>query len=266
MIKFQKITGVSLQDSSLPKITISPEGQAMGAVPGWACMFDPEYITIPSSPEENSALNRSSGRFVLTGRGSSSSPEKVEEDGLPFIRAYGQDFLNMLGDRDVDPERWTVFAVIKNDPEDVTGSGRARNFIVLSEPGDTADGISLSVSYSNQTGNFIVYEYDDDVPNMPQRISVEAGLLDNELALVMATFSVENGIKAYVNGQLAGEEPDDKRPLTHGYNADQYRFFRLFRGQYGMAGILSADLGSPENEGHRRAIEKFLMNKYSISA
>lgn len=262
MIRFVKVDGVEAENSALPQVNITPEGQAMGAVPGWAVMLDPTYIELPTGFSGETALNRASGRLVSATR-DSTDPEKVEEDGLDFIRAYGDSYLQFLGDRDIDPERWSMVAVFKKDPD---STNRPRNFIVISEPGDTGEGISLSISHSTQSGRVIVYEYDENVENMPQRISADASLLDNELKLVIVTFSVDNGLKIYVDGELLAEEPDDRRPLTHGFEAGEYRLMRFFRGQWGMVGMLNTDLGAAENTGHRRAIEKFLMDNYSISA
>lgn len=260
MIKYMKINGVTLKDSALPQVTLTPEGRAMGAAPGWAVMLDPTYISIPVGFSGDTALNRASGRMISATK-DSTSPEIVQENGNPMILAEGNNYLQTLGDVDINPEEWTVFSVIKG----IEISGRPRNFIVISEPGNSDSGISLSISYSSQTGQLIVYEYDDDVSGMPQRLPVDAGLIDGSIKLVMVTFSVRDGLRAYVNGELMGHEPNDRRPLTHGYQAGEYRMHRKFRGYYGITGILNADLGKAENTGHRRDIEKFLMAKYGIS-
>lgn len=257
MIKYMKVSGVTLKDSELPQVTLTPEGRAMGAVPGWAFMIDPAYIPLPVGGSGDTAFNRVSGRMIFVDTGN--SPEIVQENGNPMILAEGDNFLQTLGDVDINPEEWTVFSVIRGV------DGRARNFIVLSEPGDSDSGVSLSISYSANSGDLIVYEYANDAGGIPQRLSAPAGLNDGSIKLVMVTFSVRDGLRAYVNGELVAYEPDDKRPLTHGYQAGEYRMHRRFRGYYGMSGILNADLGKDENTGHRRAIEKFLMSKYGIS-
>lgn len=259
MINYMKVNGVTLKDSALPQVTITPEGRAMGAAPGWAVMIDPAYITLPVGYSGDTALNRVSGRMISATQ-DGTFPEIVQENGNPMILAEGSNYLQTLGDADIDPEEWTVFSVIRG-----LEVARARNFIVLSEPGDSGSGISLSISYSANSGELIVYEYDDNVSGMPQRLSVDAGFLDGSIKLVMVTFSVRDGLRAYINGELVGYEPNDRRPLTHGYQAGEYRMHRHFRGYYGMTGILNADLGKAENTGHRRAIEKFLMAKYGIS-
>lgn len=260
MIKYMKVNGVTLKGSELPQVVLTPEGRAMGAAPGWAVMVDPAYISLPVGFSGDTALNRSSGRMV-TATKDATSPEIVQENGNPMILADKDNYLQIQGDVDINPEEWTVFSVLK-----IASVSRPRNFIVISDPGNSDSGISLSISYSSQIGDLIVYEFDHNTTSQPRRLSVEAGLLDGSIKLVMVTFSVRDGLRAYVNGELMGYEPDDKRPLTHGYQAGEYRMFRFFRGYYGMTGILNADLGKAENTGHRRAIEKFLMAKYGISA
>lgn len=258
MINYMKVSGVTLKDSALPQVALTPEGQAMGAAPGWAVMIDPAYISLPVGNSGDTALNRASGRMISAIQ-DSTSPEIVQENGNPMLFTGEDNYLQTLGDVDINPEEWTVFSVIR-------GLGtRPRNFIVISDPGDSDSGISLSISYSSNSGDLIVYEYDAHTRGMPHRLSFDAGLIDGSIKLVMVTFSVRDGLRAYVNGELMGHEPNDRRPLTHGYQAGEYRMHRLFRGYYGMTGILNADLGKAENTGHRRAIEKFLMAKYGIS-
>jgi len=45
MKRIIQLSGVSLPSNvNMPKVTRTPEGEAMGHVPGWAMLLDPDYI------------------------------------------------------------------------------------------------------------------------------------------------------------------------------------------------------------------------------
>ncbi|MGO3056994.1 MAG: hypothetical protein ACTID3_08690 [Halomonas sp.] len=259
MIKLIEVDGVSANSAALPVIQRTPEGEAMGAIPQWNTLIDPLYIGIPSDiTPERTALDRAAGVMMEATRSQSPHIPYVSD---MLMQCIDGTYLQMRGEVDINPNEWTVFATIRPVVEN-----RPRNFIVLSDPANSTDGISLSISYSAQTGDIVVYEYDTNESGQPQRLLVNAGLTDTQkTSLVMVTFSTTHGLKVFVDGVLLGAAPDDKRPLTRGYSAGQYNYFRLFRGAFGMSGSLNLDLGAPVNTSYRRAIERFLMTKYGIS-
>lgn len=264
MIRFLEVDGVRLADGPLPVIARTPEGRAMGHVPGWALMTDPDYVKVPDAAtvEQRTVLDRVSGTKLLASR-SVGETELITDpaSGQTLVHASGEDgtYLQWYGESDINPDRWTVWAVLAGE------GNRSRNFIILSDPGNSSSGISLSISYSMASGDLRIYEYDADTTGVPQRLSAPAGLNSGGLKLVMATFSIESGLKIFVNGELAAAAPEDRRALTRGYQAGGYRMFRLFRGRYGMAGILNLDLGAPQHVAYRQAVERFLMEKYVIA-
>src|SRR5690625_2178281 len=57
MIRFLKLYGVDLGASSLPQVLRTPEGQAMGAIPGWSILADPSYMDVSEGSIRNRALS-----------------------------------------------------------------------------------------------------------------------------------------------------------------------------------------------------------------
>lgn len=272
MKKFIKIDGVDFSDTPLPSVGITPEGEAMGYIPGWSFMADPDFLTIPgsSSPGELTTLDRVNGVMVPSQRSSPPIPEKTTINGQTFIDLVGGQAVLVYDPQvDINQDEWTIWAVLAPTDE----SNAAANFIVggKGESGDFESGeISPALAYSQVTGNVVLYEwggFSSSSGNVgPTRILAEVGLdRDGETpALVVATFSTALGLRIRVNGSLAASEPGDTRPFDAKFEADEYRCWRSFRGKQGMVGIIGNDLSKPENSGYRRAIEEFLMNKYGI--
>lgn len=264
MIKYQRISGVSISEGAeLPSITSTPEGRAMGAVPGWQAMIDPAY----SNPLELSALNRATGDQCPVTVISSMTIGQMS--GNPSFDLRSSDdskraFINPNG-VNLDPNRWTVFSVVNygaKPPEAVSGG----QWIIRAANTDVPpDSLYLSVAVPNGTGN--AFYVQEGSTGSPERIvgNLSPSLLErNTPTLLMATFSVERGLTIYDNGKQIARNESDTRPLTYALEGSELRFFQEGYSEYGMSGVINQDLSAPENTGHRRAIEKFLMTKYDI--
>lgn len=228
----------------------------MGAVPGWVAYHDPDYAS------EEFSLNRAQGvndvaRFPLVfsefGNGQKCFGEDIAGPGFA---------INM--NVSLNPNAWTAFHVIQ--PVD-GGSGLGPAKLVRWNQAAQEGDITLDIGFNRvNIDPYIVYESPTDPTSGSgeTRLTYDGGLADRTIpTLMMTTFSIENGLQIFDNGSLVESATNDKRPLTQGLDGDQ-SFFRNSRGRFGLAGILNTDLGAPENTGHRKAIERFVMQKYGI--
>lgn len=255
MIKYQKIQGVELAEvSSLPKIEQTPEGLAMGGIPGWVAFVDPAYIVRSPGQVRNRAIRNTMGSAtsdVVNG--------SFANGALSFDHT-ADPFNLTLPVNGINNDAWSVFFVAN-----VT-SGIGVQYIFRSSPIiSSGDGVGTSVGFGASGGHIIVYEPSEADDGNPQRLSYNGAFASVDRAqLFMVTFSTTHGLKIYVDGALVASDPDDKAPLTNGHEIDSLLMYRSTRGDHGMGGLLNIDLSAPENTGHRRAIGRFLMAKYGI--
>lgn len=87
----------------------------------------------------------------------------------------------------------------------------------------------------------------------------------NRTTFLMFTFSTRDGLRIFENGNEVAAAPDDKRPLTHGFGANEWLMWRENFGLLGMSGMLSIDLGWAEHRAYRRQMSEFMAAKYGIS-
>lgn len=257
MIKFQRISGVNLDAENLPVINITPEGEAMGAVPGWGVYVDPKTNPDGGQTVRNQAIRNgnatqdSGSRVVVLG----------DINGTPaFDHTSESGQFNVdLPVNGINPEAWSVFFALSS------GSGPNVQTIFAERPAVAAgDGIGLNVALNAAGTNVLVYEGTGTGTGQISRFDTTSVLSNGVPSLIMVTFSTSRGFALYKNGQLVNSDDSDKRPLTNSQNANAVRHGFAARGLQGDMGILNIDLGAPENTGHRRSIEKFLMDKYGI--
>lgn len=266
MLNYQVIHGVNIPNATgLKAIKRTPEGAAMGGIPGWQVMIDPAY----SKPSELAALNRASGDQCPVTAISSMTIGQMA--GNPSFDLRSSDtskrfFINPIG-ANVDPDRWTVFSVI-NYADKAAGGASGGQWIARAAESNVIDGeLILSVAVPRSGGStFYVQEAGG---GSAERVvgNMTPALIDRSTpTLLMATFSVERGLTLYDNGRQIERNESDKRPLTHALEGSELRFFQEGYSEYGLSGVINNDLSAPENEGFRRAMERFLMQKYGITA
>ena len=255
MIKYQKIQGVELTEvSSLPKIEQTPEGLAMGGIPSWVAFVDPNYVVESPGQVRNRAIPNAMGSATSDVATGNFANGEISFD-------HTEDPFNLtLPVNGIDNNTWSAFFVANVEG----GSGIQRIF--RSSPTlEEGEGVGLNVAFNISGDRIIVYEPSDSSSGQTQRLSYTGGFDEIDRAqLFMVTFSTTHGLKIYVDGELVASEPGDKAPLTNGHEVSNLLMYRSTRGDYGMGGLLNIDLGASENTGHRRAIEKFLMDKYGI--
>lgn len=243
-----EMPGVSLPTpSNLPPVSRSPEGIAMAHIPGWSLFADPKYV------KNGRVRNRAAPRSLTSTSGTLAFTTLNGEQMIDTTAAEAR----LTGLPAIDPTSWTVFSVFR--PIELTGPSYDVARSITDAP---VGGLSMRVGLNAGAARITIYEGTSAI-----RLAYTPPInFNNRLALLMYTFSVRDGLKIFENGELVATAPDDKRPLTQGYGAGQWQMYRLNRGLIGMGGHLHTDLGAPENDGYRRQIEQFLMEKYGIAA
>lgn len=252
MIRYSKAQGVQIPSAALGAIHFTPEGVAMGAVPGWKMFLDPSYMV--SGAPRNRAVKQS----VTTAPEGPITINTFRSTQEAAFRMYN----NTIGTRSirglpaVNPNRWSFF--IPFSLPSSTGLSLTEIFRsnVLSEAGELCLRIAMTAN-----GDVVIYE-GTTVDRL--RWTPAVSLVDSP-ALLMFTFSTDGGLNIFANGVRVASAADF-RPLTEGFGAGEWRMFgnSNTRCDAGMIGMLDLDLSTPENAGYRRAIEQFLMTKYGL--
>lgn len=260
MIRYQKITGVSIGDNSLPTVHQTPEGRAMAAIPGWKMLIDPDYAT------STGVRNRAAPSSVAPLPGGDLFLGEFE-NGAPAF-AIPDDESGQIGAPipgcDINPEGFSFFWVVSDF------AGQAGRHYVLRTLEQEEGVIAPSIAMVRFAEEDWVTVYEDSVNATGRPVRLNLTLTGSERLtlstprLIMVTFSTAHGLSIYVDGEMKASDPSDTRPLNFGFNGDELAAFISLRAKMGMAGLLNIDLNAPENTGHRRAIEKFLMDKYGI--
>lgn len=247
MFHFLQIQGFSLPSTSpAPAVERTPEGRALGHIPGWRLLIDPDYI------DNGRALERKGGALTAN-----------ENDPQETTTLAGQTAFDLSeGAREIippqpfNPTEWSVFAVARPQT-----SGVYQRIVAPRGPA-TITVPTVRFGYSSNGQTFTATEYnggETTISYAPTQPYV------GRTVLSILTFSTRDGIRYFENGQIAQHNDQYKKALEGGYLADEWVFFWGLRGAAGMCGVLDIDLGWPEHAGYRRAIERFLMQKYGIA-
>ncbi|MDW0360796.1 hypothetical protein Q8G38_15900 [Halomonas venusta] len=259
MIKYQRISGITLpNDNGLPTVNRTPEGVAMGAIPGWSIMFDPAYSapsTLRNRAQPNNNVPVTTGSLdagVISDQPSLDITVDTVVGGAGGIKGA------------LNPGAISGFCVVAG-----LGDSPVDRHYIFRPINQQSDVICPSFAFVTVSGTAGVYIYENSVsqPGQPTRLSFSFNdLLQPEPHLVMWTASVVNGVSIWVDGVRVAYDPNDKRPMDFGLEPGDIAAFINTRGNFGHAGLLNIDLNAAENGGHRRAIERFMMQKYGIPA
>ncbi|MGP9500266.1 hypothetical protein [Halomonas sp. AOP43-D1-4] len=261
MINLQVLHGLHIPGkTNLKKVEFTPEGMELGHI-DWSTLIDPAYCTPSAETVCNRALREeevhiNAGRITIG---------NFEGGPLSFVTDSDNldgNFIRINPDAAVNPDQWTLVLVMEPSSNNSSIQRFVSPTVVNQE-----DGVCFNIGMNNTLSSLVIYENALLVGGQPQRLryGVPAERRGTR-ALVMFTFSVREGLKIFWNGEQVAANPDDRRPLTYGYNAGEWEMFRTARGQLGMAGVIDVDLSEPDYEGDRLALEKFMMEKYGIEA
>lgn len=257
MRNHQIIKGVHVKNSTgLSSININPEDTAIGNVPGWNTLLDPDYVF----PDKQRVLNRVNQGQYATSRSSggvssiNTAPMTSGETGFES-GSESSDLLGIDGPTAWNPTAWTFFAVCEFENSQV-----AQYLVRSTERAD--EGEFQPTITLNALGEAINVW---DRRNRVTRLSAtDPGIVEYVPFLVMVTFSVDLGLKIWKDGEILASDPNATEPLTAGYQAGEWAIFRNCRKRFGYVGLLDVDLSAEKMSGDRRALERFLMDKYDI--
>lgn len=254
MINYKKLPG-KLAPQGAPGIVTTPEGLAMGHIPGWAMLIDPGYLHGPRD-----LINRALPRNLATNP-ANDIPIDAFANGQPAVRPVTGQAMRVNTDVSINPDMWSIFTVARYVENNTGAKG-----LLINSSSEQSGVIAPQIGFSQGGSNAIIWENSMSTAGQPQRLNVEVGLAARtQPALIMFTFSVREGLRTFVDGVQVGAAPDDKRPLKLGYQAGEWEMFRFLRSLWGMTGLLNIGLGWPEHAGYRHAIERFLMTKYGLA-
>lgn len=260
MRNHQIIKGVRVKNSTgLPSIDIKPEDTAIGNVPGWNTLLDPDYVF----PDKQRVLNRVNQGQYATSRsgggidgintGTMTSGETGFESGSESSDLLGIDMPTAW-----NPTAWTFFAVCEFKASEQiqylvrsTEEADAGEFSPAISFNVVGDAIRVWDRYAREFGEFRLSATN---PEIVQYVPF----------LVMVTFSVDLGLKIWKDGEILASDPTATEPLTTGYQAGEWSVLRNCRKRFGYVGLLDVDLSAEKLSGDRRALERFVMDKYDI--
>lgn len=253
MITYQVLHGLDLQGATgLPSIAPTPEGKAMGAIPGWKMLMDPGRNA--GQTPRNRVI---AGQYINRNAGATAPfSYSTFANGAPSLDFSGLEnsFRPQMG---FNPTAWSLFSVARLE----SGWSGTPDIAYSSGPGSRDESPHVRLGLNNAGTRASMYSAGTSV-----RVAYEPPeTFENRTALVIYTFSTRDGCRIYHNGDLGAHNPSDKEPLAGGYGAGQWALYvPAWVGKVGMTGLLDIDLGWPEHAGYRRAIERFLMDKYGI--
>lgn len=252
-----KIHGVNVTNANgLPTVPWVPENEFASGLE-WVSFIQPEDAT-----DINVTDLANDGEPLIWYQG----PEfGVMPNGRPAFGAHGPDPENVNPTRinfvpDINVNEWSMFSVIF--PQ-VSDAGAGSSYIVRQDESNIPEedvGICFYYTRTSLT-SFGIARAPWTSSAFDLRLTAPLGDRATP-SLLMATFSTDRGLALYDNGVLVESAPEDKRPLTETGNPCSY--FHQTRGFFGSTGIVNNDLSRPELAGNRRAIERFLMDKYGI--
>lgn len=264
MRNYLKMHGMAFPNSNgLPQIEEREEDVMIANAPTWALFLTPRYedsVSVAENWVYNPVMevdsSPSTGEVAL-GEFPNGSRSLYQTDDAIF---------NFFQTASIRPDEWTFFAVINPMPR--TSPSVVPQYIIRHSdfsPENEHTGLVVGMTGSTLT-NLLVYKSFSAATNNPVRLSHAFNFADRGApSLVMVTFSVERGLAIFDGGEQVAAAPEDKMPLDINTDGDNNLLcLQNCRGDYGPMGILNTDLSHPENTGHRRAIERFLMSKYGI--
>lgn len=233
-----------------------PINAALGDIPGWVILNDPDYnpdVRYRNIIQEDDIVDSSY-----------SLPTYATKNGEKVFRISDSEGIGFLPRAvPLDPDRWSGFAFV-DPPEEQGEYPRGQYFGADDLVEGSDDAIALSLAHVRTPGfqrGYYIYE-NRVIRVSGQPVRLQWNTIDEGPGVVIWTFSVEHGLSIWFNGVRRAVNPDDKRPLEFGL--EDLRTLLRARGDVGVHGLLNIDLNAPENAGHRKAIERYAMQKYGI--
>jgi hypothetical protein len=174
------------------------------------------------------------------------------------VTPEGTTVQRLLGDVAVNPNAWTVYAVIQ-----IAGNASGVRDIVRPETVDTVNLPLLRLGIS--TGNVLQVMRNTGAG---VRLAAPSALPLGQPVMVVATFSTDRGLSLRVNGVEVVRNEGDVTPLHSQFAAGQYHWTRQLLGStemlFGIFGVVNADLSDGDNVGALIRLERGLMEWHGM--
>lgn len=250
MLKTITLHGAALSGAAgLPRVSTDPVSQAIGGIPGWKVFIDPSEgnaNTLPNLARANSAFAPNTGAFEYGSFGAGLDTY-VSDD---WANAPDKRLVSPVA---INPTAFTLFYVINTTAVGTDGNR------TLARAVDTVPSGSEEVQFRIDTSNNLRFIRDSG------SITAAGAMVDDETALIMATFSTRDGVAIRKDGAELTADATETDPINFGFGAYQWNMLRTPFGEHGMMGALDIDLSWPEHAGYLRQLETYLMTRYGIA-
>ena len=248
MIQVQKGKFSTSKINAAINTTVTQDVAAVASIPGWNFLVNPAVGMF-----DQVMLGRK-----VTRRGGDVAPASETPDGNSMAAFPLDGSITYVHDinAQVNSERWTAFFVCYlpagNGPDEV-----------FTQPSDlTSDDVALRFGF-NTTGTLRVWRGDTN-----SRISYSGENFYDRTVYCMATFSIDDGLRLFVNGAEVAHDPTQTAPLT----SDYIQLFAPggmgavggYSGYMGRIGLLDTCLAELPSE--KAALDAWLMELYGIGA
>ncbi len=259
MRKIIKLSGVTVDNETLPRVVVSSEERAIASMPQLLFWMQAG----PSFASGNSFLDRATGEMIVPRSTSNYWGQTSFPNGAPAIQAVPDDEAAIYlpgGNPRLNPDRWSVAAAVDVEYD---GSGRRE---LLSAAETLSGELAIRLQWTVNGRLQLLGAAPGEVRLISSGVDMGSGPI-----VMMCTFSVERGIRFFMNGIEVAANPDDRQPLENtsfqigGGPGITSASSAVFRGKLGHLLVFNTDLSAPENNGARLALNKILMDRYGIS-
>jgi hypothetical protein len=254
MIPYLVLNGLKTS-TDRPTFTLRPEDEAMGHIPGWELLVDPDFAN------DNGALNRVTAKtLAIDSSPNFGTPLGTFSGGETAFTPADGDYVSYNPALAFPQTAWSV--VFAARPEVRVSSF---NNVITPKSSHSNPEIAPRIGFNPAATSFRVLQNGLN-GDATARLSYTPGTdFSTRDTLLMATFSTRDGLRIFENGVEVAADDTDTDVFTAGYGSGQWNILSYGRGKFGMIGILSIDLGWAENKVFRDAITEFYLDKYDIT-
>lgn len=255
MLKYTRIASITGTEG-MDVFTPSAMGQAIGDIPGWVLLHDPDYV------RDTTVLNRVNGE---------DNPDVEETPEVISVVTEGGNKFQEWNDGDnpiIDPKsvqldgtNLTLFAVVKNTTKTstnlrsiFTGDGSGESSATVRPPSlmFTADANTVLVRSRGGVNTAIGATLASFTPSSSYM---------SRLAYVMMTYS--GGTLRLFDKGVQVAEATGVTPFA-GVTVGTWKVLRGFAGLVGLVGAINQDMSAPAMQQYKSKLDSFIIGKYSL--
>lgn len=261
MKKIIRLAGVNVANDALPRVEATPGEMLLASIPelifwlqaGARHQVDATTYRDRSRGATLSTVAASQYRYAQ-GAFASGAPALVGVDGATA------NYVPSLG-TDLRPDRWTVATVVQV-PDTLASDN---NGLLGMQVSHTTGAIGMRIDFRHVQGIRLLGESAAD-----SRVFYVGSQWKAGPALIVFTFSQENGLTLRVNGAEVARNASDRRVLTDtrwklGQSGTAAFHNFAFSGRIGHLMMFNTDLAALQNRGYLAGLESVLKSFYGIA-